>query len=729
MGTRARRTFFGHSILRRTLVVFFAIAVMLFSASWAPAQDPLKTPLEQEILTLLTNEVSGQMAFNNLVRLAGAPWIRDPSEFSDTFWEAAELYRLVQSYGIETVRLDRHEEEGTITYPTEGELWVVEPEPRRIATLAADPALVASGSQSGEVTGGLIYIPPMTAEQAQELVDGSDEGFRGKVALMWSFPRGAVATALDTLGLEGVISFSSRERYFDPNQVVYSRSSFGNFENLRMGMAVSWRQWSELLEDVERGEEITVKLAAQFEEYPNKSETVFAWIAGTEPDAKGVVLTGHLFEGYTKRGANDNMGGPSIQLEILRALHHLIESGQIPRPRRTIYFLWPNEISITYAFIAREEGFADKLSININMDMVSEGLRKANSWFTMAETPAHLPSYLDGLSKAVLNYVWRTNDIVYLPGSPRGRPGGQYFPIPMMEKNGSLDAFRFYIHEATGGSDHICFNNPSVAVPAIEFFTWPDQWYHADADTPDKADPTEMKRVAFIGAATALAAADLSDERIGRMLDAVSEFGYARVAERSLPQAMALIDEATGEDLDLALQRALNVVDSGVEREVGALESVREIYTGTAEAVAAVDDRLAQWELYRSSLQEQVRGYAGVRAERLGVDAPTVAAPGPAEQRYASMVPDLHADVRGKLFRLTQHEGYRAYVEANPDALEETGLRGNQTSQILNFVNGERSVQEIRDRVAAITGTDLQAGQVLAYLRILREAGWVVMPE
>ena len=93
-----------------------------------------------------------------------------------------------------------------------------------------------------------------------------------------------------------------------------------------------------------------------------------------------------------------------------------------------------------------------------------------------------------------MNYVWRTNDIVYLPDAPRGRPGGQYFPRPMVEKNGSNDAFRFFVHRATGGSDHICFNNPSVGVPGIELFTWPDQWYHADADTPDKSDPTQMKR-------------------------------------------------------------------------------------------------------------------------------------------------------------------------------------------------------------------------------------------
>jgi hypothetical protein len=493
-----------------------------------------------------------------------------------------------------------------------------------------------------------------------------------------------------------------------------------------MGMTVSWRQWSELLEDVERGQQIVMRLRAVIEEYPNKYETVFAWIPGTEPDSKGIIFTAHLFEGYTKRGANDNMGGPAIQLEILRAIHDLIDTGQIPRPRRTIYFLWPNEISGTYEFIRRDPDLLDQLSININMDMVSEGLRNSNAVFTMSETPAYIPSYLDGLAKSVLNYVWRTNDIVYLPDSPRGRPGGQYFPKPMMEKNGSVDAFRFYIHETTGGSDHICFNNPAVAVPGIEFFTWPDTWYHADTDLPDKADPTEMKRVAFIGAAVALVAADLTDHRLMQLVDAVSEFGYARVAERGLPRALSLVDEAGPTEVQTATHSAVNVINAAIDREVGALESIREIYTGSETAIAVVDDRIAQWQLYRTALYDQVVGYGRLRAERLEVQSPTAAVPSPEERRYAEVLFDLHPEVRGRQFSLNRSDEYRSFLDAHPSALTDLGLDYATTRQILNFVDGRRSVTEIRNRVAAATGTDVGVEQVAAYLRMLEEIGWVV---
>ena len=149
------------------------------------------------------------------------------------------------------------------------------------------------------------------------------------------------------------------------------------------------------------------------------------------------------------------------------------------------------------------------------MDMVGEALRKNNSLFTMSECPGHLPSFYDGLARRPeLRLADQRHRLPQRRAAARYR--GQNFPVPMWEKNGSRDAFRFFIHKATGGSDHICFINPAVGVPAIEFFTWPDQWYHTDTDTPDKADPTEMKRVAFIGAATAWAAALCGDDVVAR---------------------------------------------------------------------------------------------------------------------------------------------------------------------------------------------------------------------
>lgn len=730
-------------------IVFVLIAAVLFSAAAGLAQAPLatpqagqqpappspgrpsaviKTPLPQDLLTLLANEVSGQTAFNNLIRLAGAPWVRDVKELRETMSETLILHDFVRGYGIDTVKIEKYPPaapNATFDYPLEGELWIMEPEKRLVARLGADAALISRGSKTADITGELIYVPALTADEAKKIRDaGPQDAYQGKLALVWGMTPD-MTSALDAAGVAGIITFNAQDRYLDPDQVIYSGVSIDQAKNIKIGLAVSWRQWSEFLEDAELNRRIVLRAMARVEKFPDRFEMIHAWIPGAEPEAKGVIFTSHLYEGYLKRGANDSMGGVATQLEILRALNKLIQTGALPPPRRTIHFLWPNEISGTNEFIKHNPGLAGKLAVNINMDMVGEALRKNNSLFTMSECPSHLPSFYDGLAASVLNYVWRTNDIVYLPDAPRNRYRGQNFPAPMWEKNGSRDAFRFYIHRATGGSDHVCFVNPAVAVPAIEFFTWPDQWYHTDTDTPDKADATEMKRVAFIGAATAWATAMCSDGLAAELAEAASQFGYRRVAERDLPKAMAHLEAAEAKTLAAETIRALNIARFGVKREIGAISSVDEISTGSPVARRSVADRVKQWELYGQGLKAQILGYAALKARQLSTAAPSEPKTDAVRARYAKIVPAIAPAVKGKELSLGRFEPYMKYMKDHPDALKGVGLPSQAQSMLLNFVNGRNSIAVIRDDASAELDIDLPLAAVAAYLDVLTAAGYI----
>lgn len=710
------------------LAVVLMTSSPLFCQS-PPAKKPvpaLKTPLSQETLDMLANEISGQIIFNNEVILAGAPWIRDQKEFTEILYEAQKIYEIARSYDIESVDLVRYPRDRKLSYPLQGEFWMIEPNTRLISRLEADAALIASGSESIDLTGSLVYIPPLSGKEVEEWKErGLQEKYQGKIALMWSHAYRNVADALDAAGVRGVISFNTRERYFDPAQVVYSRGSYSGKENLKFGFSISWRQWSELLEDVESGQKITVRCKTKFGEYQDKFDQVFCWIPGSEPEKKGVIFSAHLFEGYTKRGANDNMSGCVVQLEILRALTKLISQEALPQPRRTIYFLWPNEISGTFEHIKQNPGLVDKLSSNINMDMVGEGLRLNNALFTMTECPNYLPSYLDGLGDSIMNYVWRTNDIVYLPDSPRGRRGGQYFPKPMWEKNGSRDAFRYSTHLATGGSDHICFNNPMVGVPGVELNIWPDQWYHADTDTPDKSDPTQLKRTAFIGAAMAWTAANCTDEVLENLLEKVSAFGYARLGERELPRALGFIERADAESLHDAFNQAVNLVDLATSREAGAIGSTADIYTASERAVELVQSYQTQWKIYQDALNQQLLQFAGVKAKQLDVEPPAEPEPTSEEISYSKVFPAIHPDIKASQFSMENSDLYKDYMEKNPDALKELKLNVAQRRMILNYINGKRSVAEIRRRVMAETSRDLELGRLVRYLEFMKTIGWI----
>jgi len=583
----------------------------------------LKTPLPPDVLNLLANEVSGQMAFNNLVLVGGAPWVRASSEFSSNFYEAQKLFELVKSYGIETVQLLSTLSERIADYPAEGEFWTLSPARRMVARIGADSALVANGSQTADVSGDLVFIPPMSGEQINALsAPEKQDQYRGRIALMWSHPGGNLAKALEAAGLLATISFSSQERYFDPDEVLYGSVGYQSHSTLKIGFNLSWRQWSELLEDVQANRKVTVRCMTRIDKVKSKNEAVFAWLPGTEPDKKGFIFTAHLFEGMIKRGANDNLGSCMVQLEILRALNRLVKSGQLPAPRRTIYFLWPNEISGTREFLSSHPDVAKKLSVDFNMDMSTESLRLNNATVFLGYCSNNLPSYIDGLTKSLLNYVWRTNDIVFLPDSPRGRPGGQYLPNPMWEKNGSKDAFRFFVQPAPSGSDHDPFRSPGIGVPSMVLSAWPDQWYHADKDTVDKADPTQMKRVAFVGAGAAWAAVQCTDEVLPGLLDVTSEFGWTRMNGNELPRALGIVDAAKADNLNAQTTQAQTLIRGAVEREIGALRSIESIYTGSAASVAMLANKVALWQSYGDSWGDLVLNAVKVKARQLGAPEP-----------------------------------------------------------------------------------------------------------
>ena len=52
-------------------------------------------------------------------------------------------------------------------------------------------------------------------------------------------------------------------------------------------------------------------------------------------------------------------------------------------------------------------------------------------------------------------------------------------------------------------------------------------------------------------------------------------------------------------------------------------------------------------------------------------------------------------------------------------------LDRNQQRSIQNFINGKRSVTEIRNAVIADTGRDLSFEQLVGYLGMLKDLNWV----
>src|SRR6185503_14929478 len=105
-----------------------------------------------------------------------------------------------------------------------------------------------------------------------------------------------------------------------------------------------------------------------------------------------------------------------------RALRALFAAGKIPRPRRTLHFMWVPEFSGTLAYVtrhrearrcgpwddprppARDGGRrAPCVVANLNLDMVGEDTVKTNSRFYLTRAPSSVPSFLHALLADVLD--------------------------------------------------------------------------------------------------------------------------------------------------------------------------------------------------------------------------------------------------------------------------------------------------------------------------------------
>jgi hypothetical protein len=188
---------------------------------------------------------------------------------------------------------------------------------------------------------------------------------------------------------------------------------------------------------------------------------------------------------------------------------------------------------------------------------------------------------------------------------------------------------------------------------------------------------------------------------------------------------MQLVAGAGAGDLGKAMNRALDLAAFAVAREKGAVESVREVYTGTAKARAAVAAHVRQWEITGASLDRQIREFAASRAAALGTKMPAVRSASAEEKRAGAAVPALAADIKGKEFSLEASERYKNYIKDHPDAAKELKLTGAHRRSVLNFIDGRRTLAVIRRWAEAETGTEIEMKDLTRYIAFLKAVGWL----
>src|SRR5215475_2813613 len=177
-----------------------------------------RTLLNQDQMTSIINEVSGERALHHVLELVPYQFVRPPSEYQAHFREAEAMARMAKEYGFSNVVIEDYPT-GQTWQPVTGELWVTSPRSLKLYDVHDIPESLASTNANGDISGELILITP---DQQQDF-GGKD--VRGKFVLSLS-PTGLGglynrAVSAGAIGVVGVSAISAGDRATDyPNEIV-----------------------------------------------------------------------------------------------------------------------------------------------------------------------------------------------------------------------------------------------------------------------------------------------------------------------------------------------------------------------------------------------------------------------------------------------------------------------------------------------------------------------------
>ena len=384
--------------------------------------------------------------------------------------------------------------------------------------------------------------------------------------------RGAAGVLFDDIGATA----PGRSRTDLPDARQYASFWWQPDEQKGWGFVRTPRQGDAIRKALAAGEQIVMRAHIDARHYDGEFEVVTATIPGAEQGDDGSVLgIAHLC--HPQGFANDNASGAACLLEVAHTLHRLIASGQLPRPRRTIRFLWVPEMTGTYAWLQANEDLIPGIVAAVNLDMVGEDQEKTGSVMVLDRPPDALTSFAPDLLE-------RLRDELLHEQSSLG--GTDSYPL-----------FRYTTSAFSGGSDHMITSDPAVGIPTPMLIQWPDRFYHTTFDTLEKVDPKTLLRSGALAASYLywLAQADDDDARwLGWEMLARYE---RRMSQRIQDDTTALLgseEEARAEGWRDLLARAAYLqerMQAGLET-LSRIGPVEELMPGWRAEVEDITDRI-----------------------------------------------------------------------------------------------------------------------------------------
>lgn len=506
----------------------FVAAGWILSPFLAAQKAPL---LPENQVAALAQELSGETAKRNLEGIARNHRQRG----SHGFHAAAELVaERARAYGLSGVEILTFPADGKIFYGTQrsrppwdaefAELWELHKSgdtwapQTRIASFDAVPVTLAEDSESADATADLVDVGGGIAES-----DYTGREVRGKIVLASAQPGAVETLAVEKFGAAGIVSYAMNQRtaWWGQDENLIRWGHLQSFpKTSTFAFMVSLKTARSLRDRLAQGEQIRLHAVVRAGRHAGSYEVVTAVIPGADSGLKDQEIAFSCHLDHQRPGANDNASGCATILEVARTLQKLISEGKLPRPARTLRFIWPPEIEGTTTLLNARPDFAKSIKAVIHMDMVGGG-PETKAIFHVTRGPMSLPSFVHDVAEAFAAFANEQTERFAATGVA---------DYPLVAPEGGREPLRAEFARYSMGSDHDVYQDSSFRIPAIYLNDWPDRYIHTNFDSAANIDPTKLKRAAFIGAASGYFLANFTRKDVGQqaVLAAIREQSYAR---------------------------------------------------------------------------------------------------------------------------------------------------------------------------------------------------------
>jgi len=284
-----------------------------------------------------------------------------------------------------------------------------------------------------------------------------------------------------------------------------------------LGFKSSWRAASRMRERLKSGSvRVHVSVDSSFYDGPNR--TLIAEIPGRTHPEERIVLVAHVQE----PGANDDGSGCGTLYGLARALVAAMAAGELPRPERTLTFMWVDEVRGSRQWISSHAADARRVQYMFAMDMTGEDTSKTGGTF-LIEKQADPTAVWARPSDP--HTEWGAGDVQAdsLKGSLLND-----LHLAVCLRRAADSGWIVRTNPYEGGSDHTAF--ASAGIPSLLNWHFTDRYYHTSQDRLDKVSAAEMKNVGVAVATSAwlLGSADNADG--AAVLDLIADAARRRLA-------------------------------------------------------------------------------------------------------------------------------------------------------------------------------------------------------